>query len=277
MPENVLIRPEELAQLLAAERPPVVLDARYPGPAATGNGLPDFRRGHVPGSQWIDVDTELSGPKQADGSGGRHPLPDPDALQQTLRRLGVRNDSAIVVLDGGNSLAAGRAWWLLTDAGLAGVRVLDGGFEAWRGSGGAVAEGDADPVPAGDVELRPGRLPVADADQVAAAAGQVWDVRAAERYRGETEPIDPVAGHIPGAGNLPSSGAQLPDGRFRDPAELAEFYAAVRPGDIVYCGSGITASQTLLALTIADRADGVALYPGSWSDWIAGDREVATG
>lgn len=277
MSPNVLIQPDELATLLATEQPPVVLDARYPGPAATGNGLPAFREGHIPGSQWIDVNTELSGPTRPDGAGGRHPLPDPAALQQTLRRLGVRQDSRVVVLDGGNAMAAGRLWWLLTDAGVSGVRVLDGGFAAWQGNGGAVATGDPDPVREGDVELRPGQLPVVDADQVAAATGQVWDVRAAERYRGESEPIDPVAGHIPGAGNLPSTEAQQPDGRFRDPAELAEVYAEVRPGDIVYCGSGITAAQTLLALTAAGRADGVALYPGSWSDWIAGDREVATG
>lgn len=275
MPESVLIQPDELARLLAGDTAPVVLDARYPGPAATGDGLPDFRAGHIPGSRWIDVNTELSGPKRPDGAGGRHPLPDPAALQQTLRRLGVHNDSQIVVLDGGNATAAGRLWWLLTDGGLSGVRVLDGGFAAWQGNGGAVATGDPEPAAEGDVELHPGQLPVVDADQVAAATGRVWDVRAAERYRGESEPIDPVAGHIPGAGNLPSTEAQHPDGRFRDRAELAEFYAEVRPGDVVYCGSGITAAQTLLALTVAGRADGVALYPGSWSDWIAGNREVA--
>ncbi|OYO21994.1 sulfurtransferase [Enemella dayhoffiae] len=272
-----LITPEELAELLAGDEPPVLLDARYPGPAAAGNGLPAFREGHLPGAQWIDVNTELSGPKRPGSTGGRHPLPDPGALQQTLRRLGVRRDSAIVVMDADNSLAAARLWWLLTDAGVSGVRVLDGGFAAWQRNGGAVATGAPTPVPEGDVSLESGQLAVVDADQVAGAEGTVWDVRAGERYRGESEPIDPVAGHIPGARNLPAADAQEPDGRFRDAGQLRELFADVRPGDIVYCGSGITAAQSLLAMTAAGVADGVRLYPGSWSDWISADRPVERG
>ncbi|MDO5498710.1 MAG: sulfurtransferase [Propionibacteriaceae bacterium] len=284
---TTLITADELRHALAGDEPPVILDARYPGPAATGNGLPAFREGHIPGSAWIDVDTELAGP--AVGPGGRHPLPEPSVFEAALRRAGVGCDGLVVVLDADNSLAAGRLWWLLRDAGHDRVRVLDGGFAAWQRAGGATETGDPAPRPEGDFTARPGQLPVADAEHLTAlldarSAGSalerpaLWDVRAPERFRGETEPIDPVAGHIPGARNLPAAALQHPDGTFLPADELRGLLEGVRPGDVVYCGSGITAAQALVAMAHAGTDAGVRLYPGSWSDWIStGDRPIERG
>lgn len=277
---SVLITAAELAAALAGPTPPVVLDARYPGPAAAGNGLPAFEAAHIPGSVWVDVDTELAGPHL--GTGGRHPLPDPEHFTAAMRRAGVRSDRAVVVLDGANSLAAARLWWLLRDAGHSDVRVLDGGFAVWERSGGAVATGAAETVAMGDFEGRPGRLAIVGATEIQALieAGvdpRLWDVRTPERYRGESEPIDPVAGHIPGARNLPATTLFESDGTFLSVDRLRTALADVRASDTLYCGSGLTAAQVLLAMTVAGVADGVRLYPGSWSDWISSsDRPVAT-
>lgn len=276
---TVLISVRDLQAALATERPPVVLDVRWPGPGVPGTGLAAYRTGHVPTSTWLDLDTELAGPVV--GPGGRHPLPEPQAFERAMRRAGVYADSDVVVLDGGNSLAAGRLWWLLRDAGHASVRVLDGGFAAWERIGGEIASGDPQPRPEGDFVARPGHLPVVDADDVLAGLGRglrLWDVRASERYRGENEPIDPVAGHIPCARNLPMTGLQRRDGSFLDPTSLRAVLKDVQEGDVLYCGSGITAAQALLALAAAGLDRGVRIYPGSWSDWIsAGDRPVEVG
>ncbi|SES02464.1 thiosulfate/3-mercaptopyruvate sulfurtransferase [Propionibacterium cyclohexanicum] len=269
-----LITPVELAGMLASATPPAVLDVRWSGPAAPGGGREDFEAGHVPGSQWISADDELSDRSKP---GGRHPLPSRESFQTVLREHGVRRDRPVVVLDARDSQAAGRLWWMLTDAGLTDVHVLDGGFAAWQAAGLPVQAGPAEPVAPGDVVVGPPSLPTADADEVARASRNIWDVRAPERFRGDREPIDPRAGHIPGARNLPEQDNHRRDGRFKSVEELQRNLAQVRPGDIVYCGSGITAAQTLLALHIAG-IDGVRLYPGSWSDW-SGDpaRPVALG
>lgn len=277
---DVLITVDELQAALEGPEPPVVLDARYPGPAAAGNGLSAFREGHIPGSAWVDVDTDLADP--AHGAGGRHPLPSPERFSEAMRRVGVRADRVVVVLDADNSLAAGRLWWMLRDAGHPRVRVLNGGFAAWRRAGGAVATGAGAPVAPGDFVVRPGQLPTVGAAEVQSLIGDgrttLWDVRAPERFRGDNEPIDPVAGHIPGARNLPATAHHAPDGSFRPAAELREILADVAPGDVVYCGSGITAAQALVAMSLAGVADGVRLYPGSWSDWISDpDRPVERG
>jgi len=206
-------------------------------------------------------------------------LPDPATFETAMRRAGVRADRPVVVYDDWGGRAAARAWWLLRHHGHRDVRVLDGGWSAWLDAGGVVATGVSAP-PAGDFTADPaGRMPVVGAEEVRAVDVLV-DARAPERYRGEVEPLDPVAGHIPGAVNVPTPENLAADDRFRPAAELERVYAAVGagPGVVVaaYCGSGVTAAHAVLALEVAGiRA---ALYPGSWSAWVTDpDRPVETG
>ncbi|MFL6127870.1 MAG: sulfurtransferase [Mycobacteriales bacterium] len=274
-----LIGVEELAAALGPggrSVPPVVLDVRWrllgPPPAQL------YAAGHLPGAVPVDLDTDLAGPP---GRCGRHPLPDPGRLQAALRRCGVRQGGAVVGYDDGDGSSAARAWWLLRWAGHADVRVLDGGFAAWTAAGLPVTTEVPQPAP-GDVVVRPGRMPVLDAAGAAdvAARGVLLDARAPERFRGEVEPVDPVAGHIPGARSAPLSGNLGPDGRFRPAAELrrrfAELGVAAGTPVAAYCGSGVTAAQQVLALELAGVP--AALYAGSWSEWITDpDRPVAAG
>lgn len=273
-PGRALVSVSEVARLLSDGRPPVLLDVRWQlgGPAQR----PAYLAGHLPGAQWCDLDRDLAGPP---GAGGRHPLPHPDRLQAVMRGWGIEQDSAVVVYDGANSVAAARAWWVLRWAGLSRVQVLDGGFAAWSAAGRPVQTEVESPAP-GQVVVRPGSLPVLDADTAAgwATAGRLVDVRAAERFRGELEPIDPVAGHIPGAINRPTTDNVTSSGEFQPAQALRDRFAGLA-GDQpvgVYCGSGVTAAHTLLAMHEAGL-DAV-LYPGSWSEWITDpDRPVATG
>ncbi len=272
----LLVEPAALAAEIAAADPPTLLDVRWrlAGPP----GREDYDDGHLPGAVFVDLDADLCGPP---GAGGRHPLPDPAALQQVLRAAGVRAGHPVVVYDGGDSMAAARAWWTLRWAGHQQVRVLHGGYPAWVAQHLPVVTGTPCPVP-GDITVAPGGLPVLDADAAAelvAAGGTLLDVRAAARYRGETEPVDPVAGHIPGARNVPAARYAGPDGRFAAPPALRQIFDEAPTGTPVgaYCGSGVTAAQAVLALHLAGRAD-AALYVGSWSDWITDPaRPVATG
>jgi len=265
-----LISASELADALGSV---TVLDVRYRngGPA----GPAEFARGHVPGAVYVDLDADLAAPP---GEGGRHPLPSPEDFEAAMRRAGVRDDRPVVVYDDWSGLAAGRAWWLLRFHGHPGVRVLDGAWPAWVASGGAVQAAAVAPEP-GDFTARPGAMPVVEAAGVLDVPVLV-DARAPERYRGETEPIDPVAGHIPGAVNVPTTTNLRADGRFRSPEELRALYAAAgvtgEEDTAVYCGSGVTAVHDVIALEVAGiRA---ALYPGSWSGWIADpSRPVETG
>lgn len=273
-----LIEADELQELLASGAGPVLLDVRWYLTEPL-RGRQEYQSAHLPGAYFIDLDQDLSAPVRIDGTGGRHPLPDPMVLQSALRRAGVDDDSHVVVLDQGPSLAAGRLWWMLRDAGLERVQVLNGGWQAWLAAGGEPSD-VAPMVGAGSVTVRPGQRGSVDADQVQQiideGSARVWDVRAGERYRGEVEPIDAVAGHIPGAGNLPATDLVV-EGRFAGADELRTTLAELRPGDVVQCGSGVTAAQVLLA---AEQAgiDGLRLYPGSWSDWISNpDRPVAQG
>ncbi|MEU6202195.1 sulfurtransferase [Micromonospora musae] len=276
--DDLLVEPERLAAELDSADPPTVLDIRWRliGPP----GRDDYAVGHLPGAVFVDLDTELCG---APGAAGRHPLPDPAALQAALRAAGVRAGHPVVVYDGGDGMAAARAWWTLRWAGHEPVRVLHGGYPAWTAAGLPVSAELPAPVP-GDVRVRPGALPVLDsgeAARLAAAEGAVLiDVRAAPRYRGETEPIDPVAGHVPGAVNVPAP-EYVTNGRFPAAEALRERFATVgiAEGTAVgaYCGSGVTAAQAVLALHLAGRPD-AALYVGSWSNWVADpERPVATG
>ncbi|GAA2714226.1 sulfurtransferase [Micromonospora olivasterospora] len=277
--EELLVEADRLAAWLDSADPPALLDVRWrlAGPP----GRADYAAGHVPGAVFVDLDTELCGPP---GPAGRHPLPDPAALQAALRAAGVRAGHPVVVYDGGDGMAAARAWWTLRWAGHRQVRLLHGGFPDWVAAGLPVSTEAPSPA-TGDVTVRPGELPVLDTASAAALAaagdGVLLDVRAAPRYRGETEPIDPVAGHVPGAVNLPAGEYVGPDGRFPAADALRERFAAagVAEGAPVgaYCGSGVTAAQAVLALHLAGRPD-AALYVGSWSNWVADpSRPVATG
>ena len=280
-PGGTLITAEQLAAALAGARPPAVLDVRWQlgGPP----GAEEYAAGHIPGSHFIDMNADLAAPP---GPTGRHPLPDPAVFGAAMRRAGVGADREVVVLDAATSAAAARAWWLLRWAGHRRVRVLDGGLAAWTAAG-LPLEKQAPAVEQGDFVPVPGALPTLDADAAAALGrtGLLLDARAGERYRGEVEPIDSRAGHIPGAVTAPTTENLGPDGRFLPAGRLAERFAgfglrtgAAEPGAVgVYCGSGVTAAHELLAMHLAG-IDGAALYPGSWSEWSGQpDRPAATG
>jgi thiosulfate/3-mercaptopyruvate sulfurtransferase len=273
---NAIITASELAAESAGDRPPVLLDVRWQlgGPP----GRSEYLAGHLPGAVHVDLDTELAAPP---GAAGRHPLPDPTAFGAAMRRAGVSSDRDVVAYDGGQGWAAARAWWLLRWAGHRSVRVLDGGLPAWSAGGPPLTSDVPAPVE-GDFVPRPGALPVLSADEAAALArrGVLLDARAAERYRGDVEPIDRVGGHIPGAVSAPTTGNVAEDGRFLPADRLAERFAglgAAGGAEVgVYCGSGVSAAHQVLALAVAGIP--AALYVGSWSEWSADPgRPVATG
>ena len=271
---STLLTPAQLAA--AVEVGEVrVLDVQY---SLAGDGPSLYAVAHLPGVPHLDLDAVLAGPP---GAGGRHPLPDPDALEAGLRAVGLREGETVVVYDQQTSLASARAWWVLRWAGVADVRVLDGGLAAWQAEGLPVTTEVPEPDE-GDVVVRPGSVPVLDADGAARVAreGVLLDSRVGERFRGETEPIDAVAGHIPDARNAPMGEQLEVDGRFRSADELRAYFArlgATAGGEVgTTCGSGVTAAHTALALHLA----GVDATPyiGSWSHWITDPaRPVATG
>jgi thiosulfate/3-mercaptopyruvate sulfurtransferase len=263
---DILITADDLADRMVSEPRLRVLDVRWR--LERPDGRPAYVEGHIPGAVYVDLDAELAAHGQA--TDGRHPLPPVEKLQAAARRWGLNGDDTVVVYDDLGSMSAARAWWLLADAGVAGVRILDGGLQAWSRSGRPLETGAVVP-PAGSVVLTAGRLGRASMDEAAALAadGVLIDVRAAERYRGEVEPIDPRAGHIPGALNLPASGNIADDGCFLSPDDIRArvLAAGIAPGAEVglYCGSGVTAAHAFAALTIAGFAP--RLYAGSWSQW----------
>jgi thiosulfate/3-mercaptopyruvate sulfurtransferase len=274
-PEQHLISAADLRDVLAAVR---VLDVRWR--LDRPDGRPEYLAGHIPGAVYVDLDTELADHSRP-ATEGRHPLPSPAAFQASVRRWGIRRDRTVVVYDDLSGMSAARAWWMLRDAGLDDVRVLDGGLQAWRDAGFDLQTGDVTPTP-GDITLRRGVMPVLDLAGAAAfpAFGLLFDARAGERYRGEVEPIDPKAGHIPGAVSAPTTGNLDADGRFLSPAVLRERFLGLGldPGAPVaaYCGSGVTAAHEILALTLAGFEP--AIYPGSFSEWSQHpDRPIATG
>jgi thiosulfate/3-mercaptopyruvate sulfurtransferase len=274
-----------LAAAMAGGPAPVLLDVRWRlgGPP----GLDRYREGHLPGARFADLDRDLAGPP---GTGGRHPLPDAGTFQAAMRRAGISDDRPVVAYDENDSTAAARAWWLLRYFGHQQVQVLDGGYQAWLAADLPIETGPAAAPGAGTFTARPGHLPLLDAEGAARMAreGVLLDARAAERYRGETEPVDPVAGHIPAAVSAPTTGNLDPAGRFLDAAALRDRFTRLGAGVAapgtpdgavttgVYCGSGVTAAHEVLAMTIAGIP--AALYLGSWSDWITDPaRPVATG
>jgi thiosulfate/3-mercaptopyruvate sulfurtransferase len=257
-----------------------VLDVRWD--LARGPRRDLFAAGHIPGAVFVDLTADLAARPGPAGAGGRHPLPDPVAFVAAMQAAGVSNERATVVYDGTGGLSAGRAWWLLRHYGHPDVRVLDGGLGAWRAGGQPLALGAGEEPRRGDFSGRPGAMPVLDATGAASVArrGVLLDARAAERFRGESEPVDPVAGHVPGARSRPTTANLAPDERLLTRSQLRSDFAAAGAGDGVaigvYCGSGVTAAHEVLALEVAGLA--AALYPGSWSDWVSDPaRPVATG
>ncbi|GGU14456.1 sulfurtransferase [Nocardioides albus] len=270
---NVLISADELATALDSGQPPVLLDVRWQlgGPP----GHESYLEGHLPGAVYVDLDTELA--RHGEPTDGRHPLPELADLQAAARRWGIDDGDAVVVYDAVGNTSAARAWWLLRWAGVADVRLLDGALGAWTAAGHPLVTDEVVPTP-GTVTLTPGHLPVLPFEQVGAFEGLLLDARAAERYRGEVEPVDPKAGHIPGAVSAPTVDNLGPDGRFLAAKELRDRFAELGveadSPTATYCGSGVTAAHQIAALAIAGYD--AALYPGSWSQWSNHDLPVAT-
>lgn len=273
--EAVLVEPVELAARLAGDEPPVLLDVRWA--LGRDDGHEQYLAGHLPGAVYVDLDTELASMPSPEE--GRHPLPAVADLEVAARRWGVRDDRPVVVYDDVSGTSAARAWWLLRWAGLTDVRLLDGGLPGWAAAGLPLEAGPVAPEQ-GDVVLSTGALPTIDADEAAAWEGPLLDARARPRFLGEVEPVDPRAGHIPGAVSAPTAENLTDDGGFLpDDALLARFRAlGVDAGApvAVYCGSGVTAAHEVAAL--AAVGIDAALYPGSWSQWSNDPgRPVATG
>lgn len=271
-----LISADALDVLIQAGAPVRLLDVRWHLERPDGHA--DYLEGHLPGAVFVNLDTELAAHGAA--AEGRHPVPPHDALQRAARRWGLRGGDVVIAYDNNGSVAAARAWWLLRRTGVD-IRVLDGGLGAWTAAGFTLDTDDVVPEP-GDVvltESTEGELSIDDAASLP-ERGVLLDVRVAARYRGEVEPVDPIAGHIPGAINLPAAGNIAADGMLNGLAALREAFAdvGVEPGTEVaaYCGSGVNAAHTALAL--AEIGIEAKLYSGSWSAWSnTPGRPVAVG
>lgn len=272
---TVLMNAAELIRRLDTGARTVLIDVRW----ALGDpdGHKHYLAGHLPGAVFGDMDAQLASHGQPED--GRHPLPAEADFAETVRTWGIDSGDTVVVYDDAGSAAAARAWWLLGYAGLKNIYLLDGGLAAWRAAGLPLASGEVRAEP-GDAVVHFGGKETIDADGAAAWDGILLDARAGERYRGEVEPVDPRAGHIPGAVSAPTSGNLASDKTFLPVEELRERFAAlgVAPKNpvAVYCGSGVTAAHQIAALEIAGFT--AALYPGSWSAWSnQPTRPVATG
>lgn len=253
------------ARIKAGQRT-VLLDVRWKLGDPHGHG--HYLDAHLPGALFVDLATELAAPAQPER--GRHPLPPLEQFQASARRWGVNEGDVVVAYDDSGNMAAARLWWMLRNAGFSEVYLLDGGLAAWRAAGLPVQGGTVQAVP-GTVTLREGAMPAIDAAAAGnwAGSGVLLDARAGERYRGEFEPVDPRAGHIPGALSAPTTENIDASGRFLPAEALRRRFAGLGvSGDAtvaVYCGSGVTASHEVAALELAGiRA---ALYPGSFSEW----------
>jgi thiosulfate/3-mercaptopyruvate sulfurtransferase len=280
---GVLITAAELADHIQGGDPPTILDVRWQLDEPDGRAA--YLSGHIPGAVYVSLEEELSDHTIA--GRGRHPLPSGRSVEAAARRWGIRRDALVVAYDDWTRAGSARAWWVLTAAGLANVRILDGGLSAWRAAGGALETGPVKPqhgnVAVLHSDLYAGRLPTltAQQSQQAGAAGlTLLDARAPARFRGEVEPVDPVAGHIPGAKNLPSGAVLAGDGTFLAEGAVTQLLSERgidRGGRIgVYCGSGVSATVTLAALAAAGCE--AALFPGSWSEWSSDPaRPVARG
>ncbi|MDV3129226.1 sulfurtransferase [Mycobacterium sp. 21AC1] len=277
---DVVVSVAELGRLIAAGDPVTLLDVRWT--LAEPDGSDAYLSGHLPGAVYVSLDSDLTD-HNVNGR-GRHPLPSGRALEAAARRWGVREGVPTVVYDDWNRAGSARAWWVLTASGIGDVRILDGGLAAWTAAGGVLETGPVTPPP-GDVhvvheDLYHGARPTLTAQQAGSAPGPLLDARAPERFRGDVEPVDAVAGHIPGAINVPSTKLLAEDGTVLPTSDLRALLtdhgvdgsAAVG----AYCGSGVTAALTVAALAAAGVD--AALFPGSWSEWSSDStRPVARG
>ncbi len=270
---SVLISVAELAEALSGDDAPLVLDVRWS--LAVPDGRPAYAAEHLPGAIYVDLNTDLAARPSA--SEGRHPLPTQGSFERAARSWGLADGEAVVVYDDASGMVAARAWWLLRHAGVSDVRILDGGIGAWRAANAPLESGEIHPI-ATSIELSWGHMTVVDADEAAdvASEGVLIDARAGERYRGESEPVDPRAGHIPGAVSAPTQDNVTESGEFLAADALRSRFAALGVDGsspvAVYCGSGVTAAHEIAAL--AEVGIEAALYPGSWSQW-ANDAERA--
>lgn len=268
---DVFVTAAELRQLIESGDPVAVLDVRWT--LAEPDGTEAYLAGHVPGAVYVSLDDELS--DHGIAGRGRHPLPSGRSVEASARRWGLRTGVPVVVYDDWNRAGSGRAWWVLTAAGIPDVRILDGGLAAWTAAGGALQPGPVQPEP-GDVviahdDLYRGARRTITAEEAGTHRGLLLDARAPERFRGDVEPMDPAAGHIPGAVNLPSTQVLAADGTVLPDAELHGLLAerGLTEGAEVgaYCGSGVTAAVAVAALAAAGVD--AALFPGSWSEWAS--------
>lgn len=284
---TTLISVDELQRLRASEAPHMIFDCSFDlmNPAA---GEEQYRQAHIPGAVYAHLDTALSdqGVVEPDGthhphpdaaSGGRHPLPSREKFAMWLSAVGFANDMQAVVYDRQGANYCGRLWWMLKWAGHEAVAVLDGGLQAWQAAGGEVTEREEPSHFQSNFKLGPERLRLATTRDVQQRLGQpvqtLIDARAAPRYRGEVEPLDPVAGHIPGALNRPFSQNLGPDGKFKPAAQLRQEFEALLAGRdprsvVHHCGSGVSAVPNVIAMEVAGLGP-TALYAGSWSEWCS--------
>lgn len=275
---RTLMDVQTLRERMTSGQRTVLLDVRWKLGDGAGDGQRRYRQAHIPGAVYVDLPSQLaSAPTMA---GGRHPLPEPEVFREAARDWGINNDDVVVAYDDSGGLSAARVWWLLRDGGFDTVYLLDGGLDAWRAEGFELDSGD-ELASLGNVELVSGQMPRLELADVLdfARTSLLLDARAAERYRGELEPVDPRAGHIPGAVSAPTTGNLAATGHFLPATELAVRFKDLGADDrdvAVYCGSGINAAHQIAAL--AEAGIEAALYPGSWSQWCGHpELPIATG
>ncbi len=276
MPHDLLISAEQLQALITAKTPVRIFDCTFEL-SNTSAGHQQFSESHIPGAVYADLDKALSDKHGAGASGGRHPLPQREAFAAWLSSVGLANDMQAVVYDRNGANYSGRLWWMLKWVGHAHVAVLDGGLQAWEGSGGAVSSGAEPAHFQTNFALAPELVALVATEKVASNLGRpvqtLLDARGEARFRGEVEPLDPVAGHIPGALNRPFAQNIGADGKFKSAEALrSEFDALLTgrdPASVVHqCGSGVSAIPNMLAMQIAGLGSS-GLYAGSWSDWCS--------
>jgi thiosulfate/3-mercaptopyruvate sulfurtransferase len=273
-----LISPERLAADLDDPRLRVADVRWYLGQPERGRA--EYEAAHVPGAVFVDLDRDLSSAEPGrHPEGGRHPLPEPAVFARRMGELGFGSQHRVVAYDDANGTIAARLWWMLDSLGHPDVAVLDGGLGAWRSLELPLTT-EARALPPASMALSDRWTRTVDRDALASRLGDVTvlDLRVSERYRGETEPVDRVPGHIPTAVSAPAAGSLRPDGRFLAPEELAQRLRALGAGEgvVTYCGSGVTACHGALAFRVAGLPD-ATLYPGSYSDWSAAGMPIATG